>query len=172
MRISLHIDYKRRLSSYAWIRPQLSSKCYKSITMEVGGSCRFTRSTLVHSPNWSTATRLFYLRGWEGGTRTERRADKRIHAGVEAQVCGRNQVPGTGSWLAGWLAGRLAGNTQPHVDNYVFWQRRQFLSHPFFSRALQNFIGNKILLPLPFRKSYEVGARGSREYRSSLTMYG
>lgn len=37
---------------------------------------------LYISPNWSVADRLFYLRGWEGGTRTETRPTVRTHARI------------------------------------------------------------------------------------------
>lgn len=64
---------------------------------------RFTSPTLVRSPNWSMPGRQFYLRGWEGGTRTEtrpRRARTRRISGVKATgpsrrvKRSRNQEPG------------------------------------------------------------------------------
>lgn len=74
---------------------------------------RFTRSTHLCT-NWSAAARLFYLLGWEGGTRTE----GRIHAGVEARIYGRSQVPGTESWLA----------THVHVKAITCFKRGASLS--------------------------------------------
>lgn len=73
--------------------------------------------TLVHSPNWSMAGRQFYLRGWEGGTRTEtrpRRACTRRISGVKA----------TGPALAGWN-GAGTRNQGPHLPaaNYPAWKK-------------------------------------------------
>lgn len=124
-----------------------------SIRKEVG-SCTLTRSTLVHSPNWSAAARLFYLRGWEGGTRTEGPADKRIHAGVEARIYGRSQVPGTGSWLVGWqpritiTCFRRGASSSPARSLPPFPLSLLFFSYSRFRR----FVGNETA---PIQKSLQ-----------------
>lgn len=118
---------------------------HKSVRKEVGGSCTLTRSRLVHSPNWSAAACLFYLRGWEGGTRTEGLADKRIHARVEARIYGRSQVPGTGSWL--WFV----GNIRPRITITCF--RRGASSSP--ARSLSSFSHIFLVLSIPaFRRKW------------------
>jgi len=95
-----------------------------------GRSCTFTRTILVHSPNWSAAARLFYLRGWEGGTDEGTSGQTDIRRSGRARVYSRDHVPGTGSWQAGWQrttrSDRERGANSP-PSSRVFFFPRNFL---------------------------------------------
>lgn len=47
--------------------------------VEPAGLAGLRGPTLVHSPNWSMADRLFYLRGWEGGNTDRDTAEASVH---------------------------------------------------------------------------------------------